>query len=450
MPEVRSGYYKVKVDTAGFTLQHPSRIFSQAEERDILLTEMSLAFDTHRPPIPVAAFDRMIIDWPTLNNADFIQVLRGSADHYLSVFREPALLPEDAYKTGFAFSRVEFQQVRAALMALADYCLGMASAAERQWQSASLTKRNHWERECKEWTAPLLSKNFILGTTQALAGIDAKVLDLVMDYFTMDAEQGDFQNAGDGYLPPFIALGSSFIFSPYALKTMLPERNLLYVINKRNRTRFDELISAHLEPALLEEAARLIAQIPGVEVAKNVKWTGGEIDILVFQSSSKVAMHVQAKAALPPQGARMTRRIEDQTLKAVDQLKRFDAKSAKFRNELCARTFGKEIVPLSWVSGILSRSSLGTAKAWSAVEGIAILNPLLLTGAVSRIMADSKLSLADLPNITQTLVREITNRAVKGWTNNRINIFGTEVEVPLLDLDYEQITKIRHQLFFQS
>jgi len=92
---------------------------------------------------------------------------------------------------------------------------------------------------------------------------------------------------------------------------------------------------------------------------------------------------------------------------------------------------------------------LGTAKAWSAAEGLAIFNPLLLRGAVSQIISNSKLSLSDLPTITQHLIHELTDQTVKGWQHEKIKVFGVEIDIPLLDLDNEEIANTRRRWFNQ-
>ena len=193
-----------------------------------------------------------------------------------------------------------------------------------------------------------------------------------MNYLCIDASSGDFGIAGDGFLPPFICLGNSLLFSPYTVKTMMPERNLLYVSNKRDREIFDREISPHMEPNLINQAAEIFERIPGVEVKRNVNWSAGEIDLLVRQKSHNVAMQVQAKATLAPQGARMTRQVESQALNGIDQLNRFSDLSEEDRNRVCAVAFGGEVVALEWVSGLLVRAGLGTERAWSAVGGVAI------------------------------------------------------------------------------
>ena len=156
-----------------YRLIHHNRSYSQAEEHDIILTELAMPFENNRSTVRHDAFARLIAEWPLVSNSgDFIQVLIDARDHYLSAIREDALLSTDAYSRGFGFSRQEYQRVRASLLSIADFCIGMADAAEYQWHlESTVQRRYHWERESREWSAPLLRKNFILATTMKLANV---------------------------------------------------------------------------------------------------------------------------------------------------------------------------------------------------------------------------------------------------------------------------------------
>ena len=62
-----------------------------------------------------------------------------------------------------------------------------------------------------------------------------------------------------------------------------------------------------MEPALIAAAVKILQQISQLIVVPNVCWERGEIDILIFNPDENAALQVQAKAAIPPEGARMTR-----------------------------------------------------------------------------------------------------------------------------------------------
>jgi hypothetical protein len=302
MPEVRRGYYRVESVDEGFRLEHADANFALYEERDVLLTELSRAFDFVPAPRPREVFDRSIVAWPNLDPT-FVGAVYDAYRHYLDNIAEAELLPVHALEAGFGFDRDSFLRVRACLMALGEVCIGMADAAERRGlASRSSRERRRYERECAEWAAPLLVMDFVLGLIQAVTGVREASVETILRPFVLDAQAGDFGNAGEGFLPPLVRIGDAFLFSPYALRSMLAERNLLYVLNKRDRKTFDTAVSDKLEPELLDQAAAILSGLPGVVIAKNVEWGAGEVDLVAFDLESSSALQVQAKAAIPPPG----------------------------------------------------------------------------------------------------------------------------------------------------
>jgi hypothetical protein len=445
MPSVRRGYFNVETVPDGFRLVHPSAEIRRSEERDIAMAELSLAFETRSPPYSAETFDSLLRAWPHLPGDALFVAFTRSRDHYRAALSEAPLLPEAAYPAAFGFSRDEFLGFRVGLMSLADFCLQMADAAERRSRQSFIPwRRRKFERECREWLAPLLNSNFVLGTAAGLGNVDVRSLEKIAPFFTMDAKH--FSQAGEGFLPPLFQIDNALLFSPHALRAMLPERNLLYALNKLDGDRFDRLVSEHLEPALLDEAAAILGAVPGFQVARNVIWDAGEIDLLVVQPEARVALQIQAKAALPPQGARMTRQIESHTLKAIDQIKAFEAKPAEFRDALCARAIGSEVIPMKWHGAVLSRSCLGTEKAWSRLGPIAALNPVLLRGAIHRLIGTPGATLAELRKTAQTVLDEVVATTMPSWGTERISVFGKTIEIPSLEIDEKRMAELRHRM----
>jgi hypothetical protein len=178
----------------------------------------------------------------------------------------------------------EFNSVRAALFALASFCNGMhrASATEREI-SANPKIAAKFHAEFLEWNTPIPTTGFVFTRLIRATRLSQERMNDILLPLMLDALAGDFANAGDGYLPPLIRLDQdSFLFNPHALRFMMHERNLLYVTNKRHRERFDNVVSQHLEPMLLNEAILEFRRIPTWLVEKNVVWSHGEVDLLVF------------------------------------------------------------------------------------------------------------------------------------------------------------------------
>jgi hypothetical protein len=445
MPEVRRGYYRVERVDEGFRLEHADATFASYEERDILVTELSRAFNATPSPHPRALFDRLIVAWPKVDPS-FMGAIYNAYQHYLKSLAEDELLPDNVLEVGFGFGRNAFLRVRACLLAVSDLCIGMADAAERRaLASRAPWKRRQYEQEWAEWMAPLLKSNFVLGLIEGVTGVPNDDIDAVLRPFIMDAQASDFGNAGEGFLPPLVRIGEAFLFSPYGLRSMLPERNLLYVLNKRDRKTFDTVVSEHLEPKLLDQAVAVLDEVPSLIVEKNVAWKAGEIDLVAYDPDSNSALHVQAKAAIPPQGARMTQQVQKNTLKAVEQLDRFTSQPSEVRDAVCSRLAEHKVTDVHWTPVILSRSGLGTARSWSVLGDAVPVNIALLRGTIRQLQRQGR-SLSDFTQAASDLLDGALRRSVRGWRYDRIELFGTSMTIPLLDLDHKEMIGLRRDL----
>jgi hypothetical protein len=443
MPFVRKGYLGVDRSDADFTLSHPSARFAYDEQRDIIATELSLTILEQQVSFQPDALLRMVNGWPHLRSDDLLVVLVEAYLFYLDGIAEDELIVESGYQRAFGFERLDFRRVRAALMALASWCIAMATAAETSSLQGDLGQSERLRRECLEWAAPLLSVNFMAGVIQGLTHVSTERVDKILEYFSDAPFQIRNIVSGDGYLAPLTRIGEGFLFSPRALLTMLPERNLLYVLNKSDRVHFDELVSDQLEPALLSQAEKRLGKIAGLQVRKNVVWDGGEIDLVGFETASNTALQVQAKAAIPPQGARMTRQVESNSLVAVQQLENFERQPATVKDELLARLFSTDCKNVRWTSAVLSRSSFGTSRAWSAIQGRAALNLSVLRRILQRVALNGAVDLSRVPEMAGRIISEAIDKSSNGWTEEKIELFGTRIKFPNLNLDFRALDRIK-------
>ncbi|UWU84922.1 hypothetical protein N2605_00205 [Bradyrhizobium yuanmingense] len=442
MPMVRNGYLRVEHAERGFELVHPSPQFSHHEQCDVIASEMALPFLERPFPFRVSTLLKMSSDWPRLVAEDFLLLLMDSYRHHFASIYERELLSSADYLKAFDFERDDYLRVRAALMSLASWCIGMAAAAESKAIGAA-NDAEHWQKECMEWASPLLKVSFVRSLIGELAGVSDSRVDRILSVFT-DTPFGTGQCiSGDGYLAPIVQIGDSFLFSPRGLLIMLGERNIVYVANKTNKRHFDEYVSSSLEVALLDRAGKALSCIGGLVVRKNVVWKHGEIDLLAYSPKTNTALHVQAKAPIPPQGARMTRQVETNSLHAIRQLAAFDSQPTSDKDAILCNTFGLDIANAKWASAVLASSSFGTSSAWSALQGIAALNPPLLTHVSRRMIQESNANLLDVPSLAAKSLDEIVARTSRGWTRQTISVFGTDVSFPGLLLDYEAIGKVQ-------
>src|SRR5262249_50918403 len=158
-----------------------------------------------------------------------VEVLKGAYNHYMGNVFELPLLGDGAFQEAFDFSRTDFIRVRAALMAYSDFCLGMADAAELlSGRAFTRPRRAALQREVREWAAPLLNRNHIIGVAAGVSGVEPSAAERIVDRFTVDLDNLDGSGAGEGFYPPFLRLENALLFSPHAVKRTMPERNLLY------------------------------------------------------------------------------------------------------------------------------------------------------------------------------------------------------------------------------
>lgn len=376
MPEVHRGRWSVEREAETFVLRHKDASVTTAEARDVVLSELALQFMIPPPPSNQSVFDAFVAN-ERLELHTLARLIDTYARYYVDAAFEESALSGDDFTLALGVGEDEFHRFRAVWLAIAEVCLGMADAVERRAQREGLQSDPKFIGELNEWTGPMMSKAFLDGAALAISGLSPKSYDALMDIFSFDPAEGTVV-AGDGFFPPLLRIQDSYLFSPHIVRVMMASRNLLYAVNKRDRRRFDDLVSANLEPKLVSAAAELFRAIEGVSVVPNASWNKGEIDLLVFDPSVNTVLHIQAKAPIPVEGARMVHSLEDHVRKGFAQLDAFRKLTPAERDRIVSRAVGAEVRDLRVVDALLSRTCLGTERVWRDAAGIAVVNlPLL-------------------------------------------------------------------------
>ncbi len=445
MPFAHRGAFRVEQTGDGFRLSYPTEEAERFEALDVIASELALTALDNDFRVDEACYLRMIDTWPREGGKDFITSLRTAYDFHLKGVHENIFVGAAAYERVLGFTHDEFQRVRAALMAYATWCLNMATAAEAGVMQERGKAQAHYLHAFHEWVAPLHSSKQVLSVIDQLTKVPRNRVNKILGFFQEPAVGGP-TISGDGYLAPIQVLGDAFLLSPRSLHLMTPERNIVFVLNKVGRKQFDELVSAELEPSLLAHARSFFDALPGVMSKPNVIWDGHEIDLIAYCQKTNSAVQVQAKAAIPANGARMTRQVESNTLKAVEQLQDFEKLDPAEKDAMIRKEFKVEAENVRWSSAVLSRSSFGTVKAWQAMEGRAALNLQLLQGIANAAAGEEAFDLATLPERAMKTISDIAEKGVLSWREETLDVFGTEIKIPLLDLDNEEITRYRAEL----
>lgn len=443
MPEVHRGYYIVSKRTDGaFRLVHKSEEFAAHEVTDIVMTELSLAFLRKPAPSLDDLYDFQAARGTQHDLAKQFFAWKLLHQHYFDHLVEPTILSDSGYQDAVGMSAKEFRAFRAGLHAQAHYCRGIASAFGRRIEKEG--PGNGLREEILEWISVNWKETFFLGTLQALSGVAPDSIDRAIALFTIDCRPGHVlgASAGDGFFPPLARFEESYLFNPDVLQLFLTPRNVPYALNKMDKPRFDQLVSQDLEPSLLKEFESTIARFKGLVMIRGATWKGGEMDLLVYSPLRNNALHVQAKAAIPPHGARSVRAIEARTAEGLKQLAGFRQLPSSARDEILSRALATSLINVDVHDVLLTSSSIGTEVVWSQLGQVIPVSPPLLRLALKRIVGD-EFNLAELSQLVWDELGDIKARAKPTWIAGDVRVGDVTIEVPLLNLDNEELAKAR-------
>lgn len=87
--------------------------------------------------------------------------------------------------------------------------------------------------------------------------------------------------------------------------------------------------------------------------------------------------------------------------------------------------------------------TLGTQKAWKAIEGYIPLNLVLLRAAVKHLQQGGAFSFANLETSVEDELASLRAKAALGWQTKDFTLLDVKIGLPLLDLDYASIHAFR-------
>lgn len=445
MPEYWKKYYTVEGDAStGFRLTHTSADFAEQEKRDFILTELSKAHGFNPPADLASEFDLLAKTAPRIDARQQMLLTRMYYQHYVQAIIEPPLITDAGFQEAAGVDMREFQRFRAALFAVSDFCLGMAAALSRRAQRSWLCGRRRATQEMYKWVSVFWKADFFLSLVGHFSGIERPTLERLLGFYTWDFSRGteESQHAGDGFFPPLLQLGDAYLFNPNLVKLFLSWRNLIYGVKEAEKGRFNDFISHHLEPALVGAAVTVLNRIPTLQVVANAKWEKGEFDILAFSEVENTALHIQAKAAIPPQGARLVQSLEGRIREGLEQLARFRKLPPAQQDRVLSDKLGREVHNVHVVDVFLSSSSFGTARVWSKLGDVVPLNLALLELILRRLQDQGEvLKLHQLPMLVQEELERLIQEVQPRWSTGSITLLGTTITFPLLEHDDQALRR---------
>lgn len=437
-PYVRRGNFRVTGNEHEIILAHKSKSSESNETRDIILNQISLPLSISHPERHKRFFDQQVNTLPKVNYQGMTQILAEYTAWFSEYSLECSILSDEAIQQAIGINQHQFRKCRATWLSLAEFWFQMAEAVRRRLFSDPKS-HDRLGVEYWEWTTAMINSSFLEECTRKVAGIDSKQFASLMAVYSFNPSNP--KNGGEGFLPPFCRISNEILFSPHAVRHMLSSRNILYAILKTDQQRFDNFISPHLEPHLIEVARGFFVKLKDVKIILNHEWDSGECDMLIYRENENCVLHVQAKAAIPPEGARMTARVESRVKEALNQLSRFRELPSSKQDEILSQAFERKIDAIKVVDVILCWSSFGTDNIWKQLIGIAPINIALLANMVER---DSSLPLHSFVEIAHKTLDEIVAAASPSWVEGTLDFYDRRLTLPNLEFDRSGLA--RYQL----
>lgn len=231
MPEVHRDLYSVSGgrDT-GFRLEHRSEELGVYEARDTMLWSLGATTAPAPPPMHTMGFDRLARTAPVLDAMHSTQVVSRLVAYYDRALQEAPLVPSAVLQEITGAGRAEFNRVRAACWAFADFAFGIAHATYALHLVGEKTETELWEAH--EWLSVCWTYTEFRRWLAEASGLPGGTVSRVLEPFVLDLDRKEdvvFERVlRDGYLPPIARINRAAVTSPGFLRLFLLERNVLF------------------------------------------------------------------------------------------------------------------------------------------------------------------------------------------------------------------------------
>jgi len=301
--------------------------------------------------------------------------------------------------------------------------------------------------ETVEWVSISWRSDFFYRLVAGATSIDVPMVERFVKLFSLDfttASEGD--HGGDGFFPPFARFDETLLFAPALALTFTSLRNALFAFSRAEKSTFANVISHDLEPMLLDQVVAALPSNHDWIIRRNVKHRSGEIDLLIVDPVDLVALLVQAKGTLPPQGARLTERLTDRIKEGINQIKSFEGLPEDEQQKIIENACGRVILGLKVCYSLLARSCFGGVEAWQHAEEILLMTlPTLYLGVQKFVGDDGSLALSRLVATIRERTKVYLAAAAPHWKHESLELPGGSVEIPLLKYDDSVVTATQEQ-----
>jgi len=188
MPEVHRDLYSVSGgrDT-GFRLEHRSEELGVYEARDTMLWSLGATTAPAPPPMHTMGFDRLARTAPVLDAMHSTQVVSRLVAYYDRALQEAPLVPSAVLQEITGAGRAEFNRVRAACWAFADFAFGIAHATYALHLVGEKTETELWEAH--EWLSVCWTYTEFRRWLAEASGLPGGTVSRVLEPFVLDLDR---------------------------------------------------------------------------------------------------------------------------------------------------------------------------------------------------------------------------------------------------------------------
>lgn len=431
MPEAHRGHFVVERSGAKFRLLHRDVPFAEAQARDITLSELAIPFPLEEAARIEPEFARLAQTSPQVDWGFVARFMHDNAHKYMTGIAEADLITDVSINSMFGFGRDRYLGIRAALLALAEFCEKLATTIHAMVIAGAMAEDRFGEG--LEWASANLNANFVIGLVSAVSGAHVDEVERFLELYTVDFRATPPRHwGGDGFFPPFARFEQGYLFSPSLVLAFLQVRNAIYAFSKKEQRTFDRDVSRDLEPVLLRQVGELLRRDGWIAV-EDVPFPGGQLDLLVGSPDHDGVLLVQAKGNLPPQGARLTERLAGRVREGVRQIERFAALAPADQDAVIAKALGRRATRFDVRHALLVRSCFGAPEVMGDdFPHVRITLPLL---ALALELHRREGMPTIMPALIEAVARsyaETLQATEPRWEEGDVTLNGTRMTIPLL------------------
>lgn len=446
MPEVHRGYFDVEaLDDKSFSLSHASPEFAEAEAKDVTLSEIALPFALDRNSAIEPEFARMAEELPAIDWKFVAHFVAVNSYKYRHGMAEADVITDASIRRMFGFDRKTFLFIRSVILAFAEFFAKLATMMHLLIFKGDMSEDRM--ADALECASVCFDAEHFIGLLAAGAEATPDEVERFLELYSIDFRQSPVVAwGGDGFFPPFARFDEGLVFSPLIAMAFLQVRNAVFAFAKKDKKAFDDDVSKELEPVLLHQARELL-RLGGDWIAiEDIKFPGGQVDLLVTAPDDNAVLLIQAKGNLPPQGARLTGRLSTRVREGIRQIKKFEELPEDRQRGAIEAAIGRKLGAVAVHHAVMVRSCFGDPAVYAPdFPYIRITAPLLALALEHHRANGLPTTIAALTQAIQETETCIYEEAGAYWEEGEISLAGTTIGVPLLKWRPDSLDTLRRK-----